>query len=206
MTTTRMLSMLLLVATLFAGCVSEEESMPGDDEYEETVYVEDGWQDQEGKADGVSRISPVCTPSSRLSLSACALLGTIAYAEGTGAHYNYTYAYRKFTSYRDHPRIRVCAGGWCSTAAGRYQILSKTWNGIRSGLSDFSPANQDAAALRLIRNRGVTNVDGIDTLAEFQSAMNKLNREWASLPGSPYGQPTYSTAQLWTQFKRLRGI
>ncbi len=150
------------------------------------------------------RLSGSCTGA--ISASACALLGTIAYAEGTGNRYDYTFGYQTFSSFRDHPRRIVCSGGYCSDAAGRYQFLSTTWDAVRSGLPDFGPASQDTAALRLIRNRGVTNVDGIDTYGEFTSAIYALDREWASLPGSPYGQPTRSMASLWTEFRRLRGI
>ncbi len=198
---------LTAVACAATACAIGEDEGFEDDDYDETIYVEDGdgILASGGKDDSI-RTSPKCEADGALPLSTCALLGTIAYAEGTGPNYNFTYAYRRFSSYADHPRIRVCAGGWCSTAAGRYQILSRTWNGIRSGLSDFSPANQDQAALRLIRARGVTNVAGIDTYDEFASAIRRLNREWASLPGSPYGQPTHTTARLWSEFKRLRGM
>lgn len=186
----------LAVTTLSTGCLTGEEDLG--EEYEEETLPG-------GKEDS-DRQSPPCEPDETLSLSACALLGTIAYAEGTGPNYNYTFAFRVFDSFEDHPRIRVCSGRLCSTAAGRYQILEDTWDGIRGDLPDFSPESQDQAGLRLIRGRGVTNIDGIDTLTEFKAAINKLNREWASLPGSPYGQPTHTMSALWTQFKRLRGL
>lgn len=175
-----------------------------DDDYGDTVYVDEEDAFDEGKAD-LTRTA-VCEETPALSVNACAFLGALAFAEGTHAHYDYTFAYRKFHSFADHPRIRVCAGSYCSTAAGRYQILSKTWNGIRSGLPDFSPASQDQAALRLIRGRGVKNIDSIDTLAEFDTAIRKLNREWASLPGSPYGQPRHPMSALWKEFKRLASM
>lgn len=192
----------VIVAALVSACVTGTEQ--DDDDFDETVYVDEADAFDEGKADGLER-SAVCDPAGPLSVNACALLGTLAYAEGTHAHYDYTFAYRKFNSFADHPRIRVCAGSYCSTAAGRYQILSKTWNGIRGSLPDFSPASQDQAALKLIRGRGVTNIDSIDTFAELDTAIRKLNREWASLPGSPYGQPRHPMSKLWTEFQRLSG-
>jgi len=192
------LLVLAVLATLANGCVTDGE----DEELDEELESYNGTE--EGKEDSV-RVSPPCDPDHELGVNACALLGTIAYAEGTGTRYNITYAYRTFRSYADHPRINVCAGGWCSTAAGRYQILAGTWDRIRTGLADFSPGNQDRAALKLIRNRGVLDVNAIDTYSEFAAAIRKLNREWASLPGSPYGQPTYSLSTLWNQFRRLRG-
>lgn len=155
-------------------------------------------------ADASFRLTGTC--AGNLSASACALLGTIAYAEGTGDRYDIIFGYQYFSSYAGHPRRVVCSGGYCSDAAGRYQFLSTTWDGVRSGLPDFGPASQDQAALRLIRNRGVSSVDTIDTYAEFTSAIYRLNLEWASLPGSPYGQPTKSMSALWTEFRRLRGI
>jgi muramidase (phage lysozyme) len=198
MTQRAMFATCLLVTLLLGACLT-----PMDDE--EGYEDGDDYGELDGKADGPERLSPPCEPG-ELSLSACALLGTIAYAEGTGPRYDLTFAFHVFTSYDDHPRVRYCSGSLCSTAAGRYQILEDTWDGIREGLDDFTPASQDQAGLRLIRGRGVSNIDGIDTLTEFRSAINKLNREWASLPGSPYGQPTYSMTRLWTQFKRLRGL
>jgi len=55
------------------------------------------------------------------------------------------------------------------------------------GLKDFSPASQDLAALGRIAARGALD----DVLAgRFTLAISKINKEWASLPNSPYGQPT----------------
>jgi muramidase (phage lysozyme) len=200
---TQLLASLVFSGQLLAACVTSPEATD-DDDYDDTVYVDEAEAFDEGKADGLER-SDVCDPNGELSVNACALLGTIALAEGTHAHYDYTFAYRRFSSFDDHPRLRVCAGSYCSTAAGRYQILSKTWNAIRGNLPDFTPASQDQAALKLIRGRGVTNIDSINTRAELEAAIKKLNREWASLPGSPYGQPRKSMTQLWTEFQRLSG-
>jgi muramidase (phage lysozyme) len=138
-----------------------------------------------------------------ISVRECALLSTIAYAEGTDDRYNIIFGYETFSSYADHPRRIVCSGGYCSDAAGRYQFLSTTWDGVaaRRGLRDFSPANQDRGALDLIRSRGVTWIDQIDTYDEFADAIYRLNLEWASLPGSPYGQPTHSLWSLWTVYR-----
>ncbi len=137
----------------------------------------------------------------------CAFLGVIGYAEGTGDVYNYTFGYQTFSSYADHPRRVVCSNGYCSDAAGRYQFLSTTWDMVDAalGLPDFSPASQDRGALYLIRNRGVYNLDAVDTYGEFSSAIYALNREWASLPGSPYGQPTHSMSGLWSEYQRRLG-
>lgn len=129
-----------------------------------------------------------------------AFLDLIARAEGTyhyGAQdgYNILYGFGTFNSYAQHPNIVVNKGGLRSTAAGRYQILKKTWDGVKSsiGASDFSPANQDKAAFELLRRRGA-----LDKLSsnDIQGAINSANNEWASFPGSPYGQGTRSMAQM----------
>jgi muramidase (phage lysozyme) len=103
-----------------------------------------------------------------------------------------------FESVADHPRTPVTrpmgTTTITSTAAGAYQFLSKTWDEcVRAlALPDFSPASQDIAAVYLIERRKALD----DVIAgRVETAIQKCNREWASLPGSPYGQPTRTTAQ-----------
>jgi len=133
-----------------------------------------------------------------------AFLDTLAFAEGTRERYNYIFTFVTFNSYADHPRRAVCAGKLCSTAAGRYQFLSKTWDPLAAdlGLSDFTPPNQEKAALEIIRRAGAYNVVFKSNVQEnFNSALRKLNTTWASLPGSPYGQPTHSSSELWKVYR-----
>jgi muramidase (phage lysozyme) len=126
-----------------------------------------------------------------------AFFATIGFAEGTGDRYNLIYTFRTFSSYADHPRLVICSRGLCSSAAGRFQILDVTWDGIRRGLPDFSPRSQDEAARRLIRNRGVHGITTRMDYGRFSASIYKLANEWASLPGSPYGQPRKSMNELW---------
>jgi len=133
-----------------------------------------------------------------------AFMDTLAYAEGTKEHYDYIFTFVTFNSYKDHPRRAVCAGKLCSTAAGRYQFLSKTWDGLAPdlGLSDFTPPSQDKAGLELVRRAGAYNlVLKSDRYENFAAAVKKINKIWASLPGSPYGQPTHSLAALWKAYQ-----
>ena len=93
-----------------------------------------------------------------------------------------------------HPHQPVDAAGLTSTAAGAYQFLGRTWDALvkQYGFEDFSPANQDAAAVALIAGRGALT----DVLAGwFDDAILLCGKEWASLPDSPYGQPTRTLAQ-----------
>ena len=105
----------------------------------------------------------------------------------------------EFSSYADHPRILKSGtfrsgAKWSSTAAGAYQALASTWDETKRimALPDFSPASQDMFALGRIAARGA-----LDDVLEgrIESALRKCSMEWASLPGSPYGQPTISLAR-----------
>jgi muramidase (phage lysozyme) len=132
-----------------------------------------------------------------------ALLDTIAFTEGTRNHgqngYNVTFAYHYFSSCARHPNLRICSGGYCSTAAGRYQFLTATWNGL--GLGNFGPANQDRGGMKLVSRRGANVPTGrAMTATEFANTMNRISYEWASLPPGRYGQPSYSMAATRRQY------
>lgn len=125
-----------------------------------------------------------------------AFLALIRKAEGAG--YSTLFGGGTFAGFADHPRQRISRplGGrlLTSTAAGAYQFLARTWDECAAacGLKDFSPASQDTAALFLIdRREALEDVLGGD----WQAAISKCNKEWASLPGSPYGQPTRPLAE-----------
>lgn len=118
--------------------------------------------------------------------------------------YRTMYGGGTFASFHDHPRIKNTAAGITSSAAGAYQFLEKTWNGLdaKYNFPDFSPATQDFAAVALIKGRGALD----DVLAgRFDEAVRKCNREWASLPGSPYGQPTITLARARKTYEEYGG-
>ena len=116
-----------------------------------------------------------------------AFLDTLAYAEGTANYpntgYNTMFTGKQFSGYRDHPRQIQRSGRYASDAAGRYQFLSTTWDGL--GLPDFSPANQDKGALKLLAPHVLQAIDKGD----FATAFHGARKTWASLPGAGYGQP-----------------
>jgi len=97
----------------------------------------------------------------------------------------------KAQGFKDHPGLAITAGvngkGLTSTAAGAYQFLTTTWAACQKqlGLPDFSPASQDKACVLLLKRRGA--LDDVKA-GRFSSAITKCNKEWASLPGSPYNQ------------------
>jgi muramidase (phage lysozyme) len=137
-----------------------------------------------------------------------AFLWTIRVSEGTaGADgYRTLVGGSLFDSYADHPRVLIDLPnlGIKSSAAGAYQILRRTWDGVagKLGLSDFSPASQDAAAIALIKQRG----GWADMRAgRFASAISKCRKEWASLPGAGYGQHENTLARLQSAYTNAGG-
>lgn len=125
-----------------------------------------------------------------------AMFAVIRQGEGTSdaGGYSRLFGGGQFQGFADHPRVVVKRGGYTSSAAGAYQALAKVWDETKRlmQLPDFSPASQDLFALGRIAARGAVD----DVIAgRFDAAVKKLGNEWASLPGSPYGQPTKTIAQ-----------
>jgi muramidase (phage lysozyme) len=131
-----------------------------------------------------------------------ALLDTIAYAEGTRGRgkdgYNVTFGYRYFDSCDEHPNMKVCSGSLCSTAAGRYQFLNKTFEGLN--MENFWPQAQERGALELIKRRGVTLPAAPLSATQFANALDRLSYEWASLPPARYGQGKLTTEQVRAEY------
>lgn len=136
-----------------------------------------------------------------------AFLSLLRQSEGTesaGDPYSVCYGYgHTIRNFDDHPAITGEWGGarlpdaMCknagfgpgckSTAAGAYQIIRPTWINLKNalGLSDFTSASQDAAAVELIRRRAALE----DVKAgRIEAAIKKSRNEWASLPGNYAGQ------------------
>jgi muramidase (phage lysozyme) len=111
-----------------------------------------------------------------------------------------------FESLDKHPRTMV----WLpnlrvnSSAAGAYQFLGRTWDECVEALAlpDFGKSSQDVAAVFLIRRRGALD----DVLAgHFEAAIRKCAKEWASLPGSPYGQPVMTITKAKAVYAQYGG-
>lgn len=140
-----------------------------------------------------------------------AFLRMIRVGEGTSDEkgYNRLFGGGHFTSFDDHPRRRVTFRlghrPISSTAAGAYQHLERTWDAqVREwGFENFSPACQDEAAVALILGRRALD----DVIAgRFEIAVRKCASEWASLPGSPYGQPTKTLKQARDSYLAYGGV
>ena len=122
-----------------------------------------------------------------------ALMDVVSYSEGSD--YN-TMVHGKgsvdITDFTKHPNVLVEVNSKIkSTAAGRYQILFGTWQELH--MKDFTPASQDLAAVKLFKRRKM-----LKPLfkGDFEQAIKHGNKEWASFPGSPYGQPTHTMPKL----------
>jgi muramidase (phage lysozyme) len=139
-----------------------------------------------------------------------AFLAVVRYGEGTAGENGYQKMVggHLITSFADHPRLKIIIRyrkkTIVSTAAGAYQILARTWDECAKALRlpDFSPASQDRAAIYLIKRRGAFR-DVLD--GRIYTAIRKCNREWASLPGSPYGQPTLKIGAAIDLYRRAGG-
>lgn len=135
-----------------------------------------------------------------------AFLIMIQYAEGTFGNdgYKRLYGGGSFNDFSKHPNTPQTKWGITSTAAGAYQILNKTWLELQGklGLADFSPVNQDKAAIELIRRRKALD----DVYAgRFKEAIAKCRKEWASLPGAGYGQHEKNVQNLLAVIKASGG-
>lgn len=142
-----------------------------------------------------------------------AFLDMLAWSEGTdnGRQSTKNHGYdvivggSLFTDYGDHPRKLITLNPRLkSTAAGRYQLLARYWDAYRKqlGLSDFSPANQDAVALQQIKERGALPL--IDR-GDIRQAIDRCSNIWASLPGAGYGQFEHKADALIAKFKAAGG-
>jgi len=128
-----------------------------------------------------------------------AFLKAIRLGEGTSDEAGY---YRivgggSFTDDSVHPRVKVHIPRYnvYSTAAGAYQIIWPTWQGLCKQYSfpNFSPDSQDEAAVALIaEKRALEDVK----CGRLSDAVAKCAPIWASLPGSTAGQRTEDYAAV----------
>ena len=118
-----------------------------------------------------------------------------------------------FTDFRNHPFAQgrpaklIRPGhdgvaGLYSTASGRYQLLLRYWRAYQAmlHLPDFSPASQDAVALRQIHEQGA---DASIASGDIEDAIFKVANIWASLPGNTYRQGGHSADQLVAKYQEI---
>ena len=143
-----------------------------------------------------------------LSVKEQALLNTIRFAEGTykEAGYRTFFGGSTFDDFTQHPDKVNATPGYRSAAAGGYQFMPDTWRMAQraTGVPDFSPVSQDAAAMWLITKRRGVDPNSMDQLTP--EIANKLAPEWASFPTlkgvSYYGQPNKKLTALQDFYNR----
>jgi muramidase (phage lysozyme) len=110
---------------------------------------------------------------------------------------------RLFQSYVDHPRLYN--DDLDSTAAGRYQILKRYYDGYKSQLhlSDFGHDSQDAIALQMIKEcKALSMINSGNIVAGIIRCASR----WASLPGNTYQQHTHPIEDLVAAYKEAGGL
>ncbi|WP_431206810.1 glycoside hydrolase family 24 protein [Burkholderia cepacia] len=109
-----------------------------------------------------------------------------------------------FASYAAHPNVLNRQIRVPSTAAGRYQILTRWWRIYQAQmkLPDFGPVSQDRYALQQLREHGALPL--IDA-GRFREAVAKVSNVWASLPGAGYGQHENDIEHLLAAYRAAGG-
>lgn len=148
-------------------------------------------------------------------MNVVAFLDMLAWSEGTdnGKQPTKDHGYdvivggRLFTGYADHPRELVALPrlGIKSTAAGRYQLLSRYYDAYRRllGLKDFSPLSQDLIAIQQIRERRALE---LVKAGQVVKAISFVRNIWASLPGAGYGQHERKLDDLLAAYRKAGGV
>lgn len=154
------------------------------------------------------------TPQQAGGVNVAAFLDMLAWSEGTDNGrqptnidgYDVLVGGGLFTDLSKHPAklVRLSAK-LSSTAAGRYQFLSRTWGGLQKQLMlpDFGPISQDRGCIELIRGRRA--LDAVKT-GQFEKAVALCAREWASLPGAGYGQHEQGLDKLRAIYRKAGGV
>lgn len=182
------------------------DTIPTEEDQQTTSLIEDAFV----AFTPTTYASTGATPSAE-NTNLRAFLDMIAYAEGTSGPdgYRTMFGGTLMDSMADHPRkffsFTNSRGETLRTsAAGRYQFLSRTWDELKAKLKlqDFGPASQDAAAIELIRQRGALNDVKAGRVVE---AIAKVRSIWASLPGAGYAQPEKTIPKLIAAYQSAGG-
>ena len=146
-----------------------------------------------------------------VSKNLIAFLDLIAWAEGTAGKGDDGYndivdPAGFFDDYSSHPHQLVQVNARIkSTAAGRYQLLSRYYDHYKKllGLKDFSPLSQDKIAIQQIKERKAYQ---LIIAGKITDAISRCSNIWASLPGNTYGQRQHKLADLIRIYQRFGGI
>ncbi|MDN7873866.1 glycoside hydrolase family 24 protein [Burkholderia aenigmatica] len=118
--------------------------------------------------------------------------------------YNVINGGRTFSDYSRHPDIGVpipWRPGYVSTAAGAYQFIFSTWNQVagEAGLTDFTPASQDAGAVQYLSDLGAIPYIEAGDLAGAYGQINSTGVIFESLPNAQGHNRSPAQLQAWYQ-------
>ncbi|UTV53240.1 glycoside hydrolase family 24 protein [Burkholderia arboris] len=118
--------------------------------------------------------------------------------------YNVINGGQTFSDYSRHPNIGVpipWRPGYVSTAAGAYQFIFRTWNQVaaEAGLSDFTPASQDAGAVQYLTDLGAMPLIEAGDLSGAYAQINSTGVIFESLPNSQGHNRSPAQLQAWYQ-------
>ncbi len=118
--------------------------------------------------------------------------------------YNVINGGRTFSDYSRHPDIGVpipWRPGKVSTAAGAYQFIFSTWNQVaaEAGLSDFTPASQDAGAVQYLSDLGALPYIEAGDLNGAYAQINASGVIFESLPNAQGHNRSPAQLQAWYQ-------
>lgn len=138
-----------------------------------------------------------------------AALDLIGKYESAG-QYNKLYGGGTFSDFSKHPHAKVpflnpkTGKMDYSTAAGKYQINWPTYLEISAFVSvpDFSPKSQDILAIALLKMIGAYP---LLVAGDFNGAMERISKRWASMPMSTSGQRKISFAVAKNEFIKFGG-
>lgn len=157
---------------------------------------------------------PRCEIANEIHPNLAAFLDMLAWSEGTDhprqatndRGYDVLVGGKTFTGYGDHPRVLVDLPRLKikSTAAGRYQLLSRYFDAYRKqlNLGDFSPRSQDIIAIQQIGERKAIK---LIEAGDIKGAIARCKNIWASLPGAGYGQHEHALPKLIAAYERVGG-
>jgi len=153
------------------------------------------------------------TPAGQQTPAWSAAGSVLKFAEGTynlGSMYDVNFGGSTFDDYSRHPDEVMSSNGLNSAAAGAYQFMPSTWQGVseKLGLQDFGPEAQEMAGRELTAGRGVDPDRVYTSFEDFNNNfLIPLAPEWASLPkedGTSYyqGQTAKKARVLWEYYQQ----
>ena len=119
--------------------------------------------------------------------------------------YNVMVGGKKFRDFSAHPnQVGMRTKEGASDAAGRYQFLNTTFQGLvrnnpQAEINDFSPLSQDKAFILLLDEQEVLPMV-LEGGYGHTKAIERLGKQFASLPSSEYDQPRKSYKYLNEKF------